>query len=314
MLMVAERPTVDAAGEGLYATMHRDSAAEVMRDLRENKAEAVVLSTARCDHHGGWIRRLVREFPQVPAVALLSRIEAQTPQTVLALGQQGVRALVDVREPAGWRDLRNMLLLDQARDIDRIALGLLLSDLFGAPDDCRRFFELLFRCSRGGATVRALADDFQVVPSTFMSRFFRARLPAPRRYLAMVRLMRAARLFENPGLSVASVANTLDYSSPQSFGRHIQSTLRMSAVEFRHRYDGEGMLQRFRHELILPYLPSLRRFSPLSSAPAWPSPARGHVRRAITPHGQTSVSEASMMHRGCAPAAPRPIGSGRDQR
>jgi AraC-like DNA-binding protein len=102
-----------------------------------------------------------------------------------------------------------------------------------------------------------------------MSRFFRARLPAPKRYLATARLVRAARLLENTGLSVANVANHLDYSSPQSFGRHIRTMLGFTAVEFRQRYDGEGMLRRFREDLVLPHVTILRRFSPLSGPPAW---------------------------------------------
>jgi AraC-like DNA-binding protein len=82
----------------------------------------------------------------------------------------------------------------------------------------------------------------------------------------MARLVRAAQLFENPGLSVANVANRLDYSSPQSFGRHIRGLIHLTAVEFRQKYDGEGMLQRFRDELITPHLPRLRTFAPLSVA------------------------------------------------
>jgi len=82
----------------------------------------------------------------------------------------------------------------------------------------------------------------------------------------MTRLIRAAQLFENPGLSVANVANRLDYSSPQSFGRHVRGLIHLTAVEFRQKYDGEGMVQRFREDLIIPYLPRLRSFAPLSAA------------------------------------------------
>jgi AraC-like DNA-binding protein len=97
-----------------------------------------------------------------------------------------------------------------------------------------------------------------------MSRFFRARLPAPKRYLAMARLVRAAHLFENRGFSIANVANHLEYSSPQSFNRHVRTMLRLTAAEFRDTYDGEGMLDRFRQDLVLPNLAALRRLSPLS--------------------------------------------------
>ena len=95
-----------------------------------------------------------------------------------------------------------------------------------------------------------------------MSRFFRARLPAPKRYLLAARLVRAARLFENAGLSVANVADALEYSSPQSFSRHVRAVLRLTAGQFRRRYDGEGMLGRFRAELVTPYASVLRTFAP----------------------------------------------------
>jgi AraC-like DNA-binding protein len=167
-----------------------------------------------------------------------------------------------------------MLVADRAADIERLALGQLSLDLAGAPADCWRFFETLFRATSPRiTTVRMLARKLRVVPSTLMSRFFRVGLPAPKRYLAMARLVQAARVFENPGLSVCNVANHLEYSSPQSFGRHVRTMLHMTAVGFRQHYDGEGMLQRFREELMLPYLDILRRFTPLSSpyseAPEW---------------------------------------------
>ena len=85
----------------------------------------------------------------------------------------------------------------------------------------------------------------------------------------MARLTHAARVFENPGLSVANVANHLEYSSPQSFGRHVRTLLSITALEFRQRYDGEGMLHRFREELILPFVTILRSFSPLTESLRW---------------------------------------------
>lgn len=287
VLLPAERARVDAAGDGLYRALHRDSLEDVLRDLREQRVSAVLVSVARCgDGEASRVARLVREFPRIPAVALLTQIEAHTPQAVLSLGQCGVRSLIDVRQPGGWRELREVLIADRAGDIERLVLGQLSIDLAGAPQDCWRFFELLVRSMGRVTTVRALAARLEVVPSTLMSRFFRARLPAPKRYLAMARLIQAARVFENSGLSVANVANHLEYSSPQSFGRHVRTLLGMTALEFRQRYDGEGMLQRFREELILPHLEALRVFNPLSSPPRWMEPegsaspaSRGATRR-----------------------------------
>ena len=277
MLTPTERLRVDAAGEGLYQALHRDSVDDVIRDLKERGAAAVLMSVSRFSQQESTLRiaRMVREFPRIPAVALLAEVDSRTPQTVLTLGRSGVHTLIDVRQAAGWRELRNVLMADRSTEIQRLALAQLTTDLAGVPPDCWKFFEMLFRCSPQVSTVRMLARRLEVLPSTLMSRFFRARLPAPKRYLATARLTRAASLFENPGLSVANVANHLDYSSPQSFGRHIRTVLGLTAVEFRQRYDGEGMLHRFREELVLPYLPVLRTLTPLSAPPGWlPAPGQ----------------------------------------
>ncbi|HUO50968.1 MAG TPA: helix-turn-helix domain-containing protein [Gemmatimonadaceae bacterium] len=276
VLHPSERSRVDAAGDGVYHALHRQTFDEVVADLRAHRVGAVIVSVARCGpDECSHLAQLVREFPRVPAIALLSRIEPATPQAVLTLGQCGVRDLVDVREGLGWGDLRTVLANSRSDDIARLALGMLSLDLVGVSDDCWRFFEAIFRPPTGCATVRSLCRELQVLPSTLVSRFFRARLPAPRLYLAYARLMQAARAFENPGLSIANVANGLDYSSPQSFGRHVRTLLGLSALEFRRRYDGEGMLQRFREELVLPFADTLRRFYPLSKGTRWSGILRG---------------------------------------
>ena len=237
-----------------------------MQDLKANRATAVLVSVARCDQTArAGVEMMVREFPRVPTVALLSHVEPGTPRTMLLLGQSGIRQLIDVREPSGWRELRTLLLGTQVDSMQRRALSQLAVDLSGATNDCWRFFEALFTAPSHIVTIRAFSQYLAVLPSTLMSRFFRAGLPAPKRYLAAARLVRAARLFENPGFSVANIANHLDYSSPQSFGRHVRTVLGMTALEFRRRYDGAAMLLHFREMLVLPYANALRRLKPLSA-------------------------------------------------
>ena len=80
---------------------------------------------------------------------------------------------------------------------------------------------------------------------------------------------RAARLFENAGFSIANIANHLDYSSPQSFGRHVRTLLYITAGEFRERYDGASMFARFRTDLVLPYTSVLRQLRPLTAPVGW---------------------------------------------
>ncbi len=271
-LTPAEQLRVDAAGEGCYHTVHRNSLDELLVDLRTQRVSAVLVSVARYQtQHNTQMARLVREFPRVPAVALLTATEPASTQSVLALGQIGVRSLVDVRDPRGWRDLRQLVSAERGESIDRLAIARIHDDLHHAPTDCRRFFEQLFLAAPSVTTVRQLARGLGVLPSTFMSRFFRAQLPAPKRYLAMARLVKAARLFENPGLSISHVAYHLEYSSPQSFSRHIQTMISCSAVEFRRNFDGERMLERMRNDLVLPYVSALQHFEPFTVPPSWTS-------------------------------------------
>lgn len=263
MLTPDERLRVDAVGMGFLHAYHRDSVHDVWRDLKNQRVRAVLLSTAMCQQTNVTnMARMVREFPRVPAVALLSQMDRATVRTVLSLGQCGIRTLIDVREPTGWRELRAMLLRDQASDVQRVALSRLALDLAGCPGGCHRFFEILFASAARTPTIRRLCRLIGVVPGTLMSRFFRSQLPPPKRLLAYARLTCAAHLFENPGVSVASVSNQLEYSSPQSFGRHVRSVLSMSALEFRLRYDGDGMMECFRERLILPYRERWRTFDP----------------------------------------------------
>jgi AraC-like DNA-binding protein len=270
ILTPLERSRVDAAAQGLCDALHRESLDEILSDLRQQKAGLVLISVTRYgSQNSSRVAAMVREFPRVPTVALLTETQSSTPHVTLALGQLGIRTLVDARMPAGWQTLRNILATQGSSDLQRSALNQISLDLPGVSEDCWRFIEVLFESSPKISTVRQLARHLNILPSTLMSRFFRARLPAPKRYLSLARLIRAARLFENPGLSVARVANHLDYSSPQSFGRHVRTVMKMSPVKFRSTYDGQGMLQLFRTELILPYADVLCMFRPSTAYPGW---------------------------------------------
>ncbi len=282
MLEPAERTRVDAAGVGLYRTIHRNSVDELLVDLKERRISAVLVSVARCVHEEPTrMSAVVREFPRIPTVALLGHTAVEHPEALLALGNCGVRTIVDVRQPSGWHQLRTLLGNESTRDVDRAMLALLRCDLDGVPVDCWRFFETLFLPDGRVNTVRQLSHRLGVLPSTLTSRFYRANIPAPKRYLAYARLIRAARLFENPGLSVADVANHLDYSSPQSFGRHVRTLLNITAGEFRRTFDGDRMMARYREELILPYRSALAVLNPLEMRLAFRVAAFQHesVRR-----------------------------------
>ena len=97
ILLPSERVRVDAAGEGLYTALHRDSIDDVIRDVKERRASAVLVSVTRCGPRDATrVATLVREFPRVPTVALLTELEPNAPTAVLTLGRSGVQTLVTV--------------------------------------------------------------------------------------------------------------------------------------------------------------------------------------------------------------------------
>ena len=86
MLTPSERLRVDAAGEGSYQALHRSSVAEVVQDIKENRVSAVVVSVTCCDQHSrAGVAALVREFPRVPTVALLTQVDRSTPQASMPI-------------------------------------------------------------------------------------------------------------------------------------------------------------------------------------------------------------------------------------
>ena len=270
VLTPLERVRVDVAAQGVFEVIHRASVEELNEDVRVQQVDAVIVSVARYDV-GSTARMaaMVREFPTIPTFALLTDVQRSTPHSVLELGRVGVRTLIDARSPSGWSALRELLTHEGSTDVQRQMLGALNMDLTGVAADCWKFFELLFTHKPYIVNVRQMGRYLNVLPGTLMSRFYRANLPSPKRYIDVGRLVRAARLLENAGLSVTSVARKLDYSSPQAFSRHVRCVLGMSPVRFREAYNGEMMLARFREELILPHIPTLRTFRPATAQPGW---------------------------------------------
>src|SRR5258705_6068593 len=95
LLTPAERQRVDAAGEGCYRTLHRDTVDDLIRDLKSRRVQAVLVSVSCAGAQAARVASLVREFPRVPAVAILIHIQLKNPPTVLTPGQSAIPSLAD---------------------------------------------------------------------------------------------------------------------------------------------------------------------------------------------------------------------------
>ena len=265
ILTPSERSAVDAAGEGLYRTMHRSSLDEVRRDLRDQSATAVLLSLACCTPRDAIrMAAILREHPRVPMMGLVTNADRVHPQSLLSLGRSGMRIVIDARDSSGWHLLRETVATAErgAFTVDS-ALADLRQQLMAAGTDCLELLELFFTAKPALHSVRKVAAQVDLHPGTLMSRFQRAGLPALKRYLDLANLVRAAHRLEDPQRSIADVAVSLDYSSPQSFGRHVRLVLGLTASRFRATYDCEGMYRRFCEEVVTPCHAQLIAFRPL---------------------------------------------------
>ena len=192
VLTPAERASLDAASVGCFAVLHRNSVPEAVRTVRERPVDAVLISVHQCAQgRVDDVDQLVRNFPGVPTVALVTRHDAIASETLLRLGASGVRQVVDVTVPAGWNRLRQLVAEPSTRGASRILAPVFVS-LPELPQDARVFLELLIRLAPEMPAVRGVAARFDIKPSTLMSRFARAGLPSPKTYLAAVRLLYAA--------------------------------------------------------------------------------------------------------------------------
>lgn len=275
-----ERGQVDDAGDGYLTTIHAPTFAIARRLIETGRVDALVLSAElmRAEMVDD-VRRLVQEAPCTLVAGLVTDDSSPLALSgIFFLGSAGIATLIDARQAEGWSHLRSTLsVVPRADAFMRSALTTVLNDVMPEhdevePDGSRptgtlvSFMRTVF--TSGMWNARALARSLGTRPSTLTCRFFRASLPSPKRYLVNARLIHLAHLGESPALSVASIANLLDASSPQSLGRSVRIATGLTATAFRERYTGRSMLDRFRSELIFPYLDALRCFDPIMGA-AW---------------------------------------------
>jgi AraC-like DNA-binding protein len=262
---------MDIGAAQCVRSWHRQTISEIANDFASGIADGAVISAARAsDTDVTALAALVRGFPMRQVVGLIGEVsEKDAFAAALLFGRVGVRAIVDVRAANGWRDFRNVFnCASQPNAFIRDAVAAILREIASgnseACDGRNEFFRAAF--SPRVTNAKELSKRLGVLPSTLMSRFFRAGLPSPKQYVATARLVWAAHLAESPAMSVAAIADRLNASSPQTFHRVVRSQMRMSATEFRRAYTGGMMLDVFRAKLVTPYLRALQSFDPLAES------------------------------------------------
>jgi AraC-like DNA-binding protein len=258
----AIRASLSDATRTCCTLVHADTLSEAVAATRDNQVRALLISPAVVANEMlPSLARMLGKCDEVLTVALLAEHKRAANQGLLDLGGCGVRRAIDLSERDGWNNLRELVYKAGEATTVQI-LELVRPALAELSPGMRELIDATIRMGTSLRTVQSLASHLRIHPSSLMSRFFRAGLPAPKDYLAAARLIYASALFEKRSTSVARVADRLEYSSPQSFGRHIKTTMGMTAVNFRYRYSLQAMVDHFTKKLITPHREVLHTFDP----------------------------------------------------
>lgn len=286
-LGLRDRTRIDAATTDHLTLMHVDALPAALGGIASGRADGVLLSAARIQSSDvPLIARLIRGFPSTPVAGFIGENDENSGAItgVLRLGQAGVSTVIDCRTPSGWAVLRSTFSPRHMPDAFlRACVARTLGEVDGqsgaaCSDGLARFFSLVF--TPDVTSAKLIGVHLGVRSCTLMSRFYRAGLPSPKRYLAMARLVWAAHLAESPGLSISAIADRLDASSPQSFHRTVRLMTGHTAAEFRRTATGATMFDQFCATLIAPHRDTLRTFDPLGITIGATSSHSAPVRRA----------------------------------
>jgi len=252
----------DAATSPAFESVHATSVAEAISAVREHTPSALVISASAARSESiTSLATLLAKSPGVTPVAILAGVKPD--DCLLTLGSCGLRHLVDVSDQDGWGRLRS-LAQNPGNGTSSAITSAVMTALEESTIDAQRLFGVIVRAAPTLSTVRELAGRMRIHHSTLTSRFWRAGLPTPKKYLAMIRLVYASAFLESPSSSIADVAYQLHYSSPQSFGRNVRTLLRVTATEFRTHHCFAATIDHFVGTLLTPYRDVFKHFHPIT--------------------------------------------------
>jgi AraC-like DNA-binding protein len=244
----------------------RDVAA-IREAFATGRAHGAIVSAALLDPaYTIQLAQLHRAFPHLPLVGLVTQ-DAEEPvvSRAGALGRLGAESVADLRMgQGGWAPFNKAL--DRMPTPVVLRATALVQEALGT-DVTEGWLRFIAAAFLGDAVmVRDIALQGGAHPSAFTGRFYRAKLPSPRRYIEMGFIARFAYLAETTSWSVHAIARSIEASSPQSLGRMIKRLTGLSPVQWRLENGLASVLADFSTRLIKAHLRALRHFDPFQGA------------------------------------------------
>ena len=139
----------------------------------------------------------------------------------------------------------------------------MIADAIGHDAKALPFFVQCFTASPHVSDVKRLSVPHNA--NTFFTRFYRADLPSPKRYLTEARLVRVRDVWErHRDWRAPDVAHYMKYSSPNALHRYVRKNRGVALSEWYATTTAHGETVRYVETLVLPYVARLRAFDPFA--------------------------------------------------
>ena len=191
------------------------------------------------------VEQLRMKFPAIPVLAYCVLRHA-TSRELLAMAHAGVNGFVLRGFDDVGRALR-MALANADDDCLEQVMGHELGNLLAA--DVRPVVAHCLSHARTSHTVSGVAAGLGVHRRTLVNRLAQAGLPSPSAVISWCRLLLAARLLEDPGRSVESVALALDFGSGTALRSMLRRYTGLQPKAVRRGGGAECVLRALRHQL-----------------------------------------------------------------
>jgi AraC-like DNA-binding protein len=190
------------------------------------------------------LRMLRHSFPSAVVLAAFSYRERGY-RDIWALSTWGVAEVLVLEEESTRTAVQQLLQEVRNRSLRRLLDGVRLPHAGRA----RPVLDAAAEVVASGGQARDLARALSVSRATLLRWCTRAELPPPRRLLLWIRLLHAARLLDDPGHSVISVARSCGYASDNALRNALQAAGVPAPTELRLRGAFEVVCTRFQREV-----------------------------------------------------------------
>jgi len=171
-------------------------------------------------------------FPSLPLL-LYCTLTPETAAVLLRLGRVGIQRVLFARFEDAPANLQRAIIKELEHTALKHVVRSLDTYLERLPDRLRQALEVSLHAPPDRMSVESLAEQAQLSRRECQECFARAQLPAPRIVMALIRLLYAHRLLQDPGYTIDDVTQKLGYARPRTLQTQLRAVFGMTGGELR---------------------------------------------------------------------------------